>query len=119
MLAVPGVLIVTRPNGLRVISSMFFREITGYQCPGCGALRALHQMFNGHILAAASYNSLVFAALPFFSWILLSGAISSERTMHLANIFSSRKTIGWAILSLVIFGIIGNTDIYPLKLLAS
>ena len=96
-----------------------FREITGYQCPGCGALRALHQMFNGHILAAASYNSLVFAALPFFFWILLSGAISSERTMHLANIFNSRKTIGWAILSLVIFGIIRNTDIYPLKLVAS
>ena len=96
-----------------------FREITGYQCPGCGALRALHQMFNGHILAAASYNPLVLAALPFFFWILLSGAISSERAMHLANIFNSRKTIGLAILSLVIFGIIRNTDIYPLKLVAS
>ena len=95
-----------------------FREITGYQCPGCGALRALHQMINGHILAAVSYNWLVFAALPLFSWILLSGAIPSKRTMHLANIFSSRKTIGWAILSLVIFGIIRNTDIYPFKLVA-
>ena len=61
------------PTDSGLFPPCFFREITDYQYPGCGALRALHQMFNGHILAAASYNSLVFAALPFFPGFYFPG----------------------------------------------
>ena len=41
-----------------------FHVITGLQCPGCGTLRALHQLLHGHVLAALYYNALFVLGLP-------------------------------------------------------
>lgn len=38
--------------------------LTGYDCPGCGTLRALHALMHGNIAAAWNYNAAVFFALP-------------------------------------------------------
>ncbi len=37
---------------------------TGLYCPGCGSLRALHQLFHGHVLTALHDNLLLVLALP-------------------------------------------------------
>lgn len=37
---------------------------TGLLCPGCGALRALHQLLRGHIAAALHFNALLVLAVP-------------------------------------------------------
>ena len=42
----------------------FFHEATGLQCPGCGALRAGHQLLHGHVLVALRLNALLVASLP-------------------------------------------------------
>ena len=34
-------------------------------CPGCGGLRAVNDLSNGHVLAAASSNLAFIVALPF------------------------------------------------------
>ncbi|WP_413254481.1 DUF2752 domain-containing protein [Streptomyces europaeiscabiei] len=41
-----------------------FRAVTGLDCPGCGSLRALHQLTRGHMVAAADCNALLLAFLP-------------------------------------------------------
>ncbi|MFJ8050910.1 DUF2752 domain-containing protein [Streptomyces luteogriseus] len=41
-----------------------FRAATGFDCPGCGSLRALHELTQGHLTAAADYNLLLVAFLP-------------------------------------------------------
>ncbi|MFG2808076.1 DUF2752 domain-containing protein [Streptomyces massasporeus] len=41
-----------------------FRAATGLDCPGCGSLRALHELTRGHMAAAADYNALLLAFLP-------------------------------------------------------
>jgi hypothetical protein len=41
-----------------------FYAVTGWQCPGCGATRALYSLLHGNLTAAWAYNSLFVAVLP-------------------------------------------------------
>ncbi len=41
-----------------------FHALTGLECPGCGGLRAVHQLSHGHIAAAWHYNPFVVALTP-------------------------------------------------------
>jgi len=41
-----------------------FHRITGWDCPGCGGLRAVHQLLHGNLLTAFRLNPLVVAAAP-------------------------------------------------------
>jgi hypothetical protein len=41
-----------------------FRTVFGTQCPGCGSLRAAHQLLHGNVAAAWALNKTVFIALP-------------------------------------------------------
>ena len=49
-----------------------FHQTTGLDCPGCGSLRALHQVLHGNLKAAFHYNALLIGALPFGIIILSS-----------------------------------------------
>ena len=40
------------------------RELTGWNCPGCGATRAAHELVHGHIRAALHLNALFVLAIP-------------------------------------------------------
>src|SRR5512135_2794851 len=42
----------------------WFHRTTGLLCPGCGALRGLHQLLHGHIAAAFRLNPLLVLGLP-------------------------------------------------------
>jgi len=48
-----------------------FRYLTGWECPGCGSLRAIHQLLRGRPLAALALNPLAVAAIPFVGLLLL------------------------------------------------
>jgi hypothetical protein len=41
-----------------------FYQTTGLQCPGCGSLRAMHQLLHGKWGAAFHLNPLLMVALP-------------------------------------------------------
>ena len=41
-----------------------FHRVTGLLCPGCGSLRALHQLLHGRLGAAFRFNPMLIAALP-------------------------------------------------------
>jgi hypothetical protein len=44
---------------------------TGLFCPGCGALRSLHQLLHGHLAAALRFNPLLVLSLPFAAFFFL------------------------------------------------
>jgi len=44
-----------------------FHSTTGLLCPGCGSLRAMHQLSHGHLLTAFRCNVLLVSGLPFFA----------------------------------------------------
>jgi hypothetical protein len=49
-----------------------FRLLTGLNCPGCGALRMIHDVLHGHLVAAINDNVAVLVGVPLLAgWVLL------------------------------------------------
>src|SRR5208337_3156960 len=45
-----------------------FHRLTGLNCPGCGTLRALHELVHGHPLNALRDNPLTMLSVPVVSF---------------------------------------------------
>jgi hypothetical protein len=60
----------------------------GFSCPGCGSLRAVNDLTNGDLAAAASSNLLLVVAMPFAVVALMLWAVDSWR--------GTPSTIPWA-----------------------
>ena len=85
---------------------LFYRS-TGLLCPGCGGLRAIHQLLHGHLTAAFRFNSLFVCSLPFIAWLSarrLLAKVRSEATPVLV-----RPVWLWlGFVVLVTFGVLRN-----------
>lgn len=78
-----------------------FHQTTGLLCPGCGSLRALHQLLHGHLQRAFAFNPLLIASLPPALALGLVWAIRRSRNQPM---FTQPRT-AW--LWLVVFLLIG------------
>jgi Protein of unknown function (DUF2752) len=85
-LAAAGYLTAVDPARPGHYPSCPFHLLTGKYCPGCGGLRALHDLLHGQLIAAISSNLLVVLALPVvvglwavWTWGRLSGSGRAER----------------------------------------
>ena len=95
-----------------------FLALTGLYCPGCGTLRALHQLTLGHPVAALDLNPLMVLLLPFVAYFLASHAMLAVTGRPLRGFFVRPQLI-WALLGVVlVYGILRNVPAYPLILLA-
>lgn len=45
-----------------------FRALTGWDCPGCGSMRALHALTRADVRSALDHNLLLVLVLPFLLW---------------------------------------------------
>jgi hypothetical protein len=59
------VLFLFDPSHYSFYPICLFHRVTGLECPGCGATRALFCLAHGRILDALHYNALLVVALPF------------------------------------------------------
>jgi hypothetical protein len=85
----------------------FFYKTTGLLCPGCGTLRAMHQLLHGHLGAAFRFNSLIISSLPLVAWGCLRAARDSAANKPaLAWIRPSWLWLGLAVL--IVFTILRN-----------
>ena len=41
-----------------------FHQVTGLLCPGCGSLRAMHQLLHGNLASAFHFNPFLILTLP-------------------------------------------------------
>ena len=95
-----------------------FLGLTGYHCPGCGTLRALHQLLHGSPLTALGYNPLTILSLPFLAYAFVAGGLRAFRAPAPAPIFIHPKLI-WAMLfGIAAFWVLRNIPIQPLSILA-
>jgi hypothetical protein len=88
-------------------------EMTGLQCPGCGALRAVHQLSHGHLAAAWRLNPLLVALLPVALWLGLREAVRAVTGREWPGLVT-RPVFGWLLAgALVLFGILRNVPFHP------
>jgi len=90
-----------------------FRFLTGFQCPGCGSTRALHQILHGHFEAAFMLNPLLMLGIPFmlfaflrYSVIVMRGEVPRPNALPAPYIYALFVVI-------VSFWIFRNTPFYP------
>ena len=85
-----------------------FHKLTGLDCPGCGGLRALHQLTHGQILEAMRLNALLVLSLPVVA-ILAARFWWLQRQGRAASATGIRPVWIWLLLAMIIaFGILRN-----------
>ena len=98
-----------------------FRLLTGgLFCPGCGTLRALHQLLHGHLLAAIDLNLLMVLSLPLiaYSYLVYSSHALFKPQQWFPPIYTPAKWI-WVILGVILtYWILRNIPVEPFSWLA-
>jgi hypothetical protein len=56
------------PTKVSIFPTCIFHSVTGLDCPGCGAQRALHQLLHGNVIAAIRLNAMFILSLPLAAW---------------------------------------------------
>ncbi|KAB2367638.1 DUF2752 domain-containing protein [Actinomadura montaniterrae] len=54
-----------------------FLAMTGYYCPGCGAMRLVNALAHGHAGTAFGFNPLLFLLLPVFGYLYVRWTVLS------------------------------------------
>ena len=86
-----------------------FKLITGYDCPGCGAQRAIHALLHGRLSEALSYNYFMVYSVPYLMAVLYTEyAVKGKRQWRLRRIFEGKTAITLYIVLFVAWGIVRN-----------
>lgn len=116
--SISAVLFLFDPSKSNMYPLCPLNALTGLYCPGCGTLRASHQLLHLHIAAALGLNPLAVLSMPFLGYALLSRVLIGIRGRPLPSIFVPAKWI-WALLGVIIaFWIMRNIPAHPFSLLA-
>ena len=95
-----------------------FFGLTGCYCPGCGTLRALHQLMHGNITAAFGYNAYAMLALPVVAYSLGVGGLRAWGLSVPPRVFVPARWI-WTLLAAVLaFWLLRNLPFAPFAILA-
>jgi len=94
------------------------RYFTGWYCPGCGSLRAVHQLLHGNLRAAWAMNPLTVFLSPFLAYGLASHALNEIRGRGLPHLFIPAPWIRALGAAIILFGIVRNLPLHPFNLLA-
>ncbi len=88
-----------------------WKLLTGLDCPGCGTLRAVNDLTNGHVVAAASSNLLFVVMVPVMIVMWVAWARRSWRGAPRPSRSASTTTAVWAaaVVVAVVFTVVRNT----------
>jgi uncharacterized protein DUF2752 len=93
------------------------RALTWY-CPGCGSLRAFHQLLHGNLRSALALNPFAVLALPFLGYGVASYVTFLTWGRYLPRVFLPAAWIRALCAAIVAFGIVRNIPVYPFSVLA-
>jgi len=111
--AAVAVLFLFDPSTAGFFPVCALHEMTGLQCPGCGGLRAVHQLSHGHLAAAWQLNPFFVALLPAGVWLGLREMVRALTGWQWPGLVT-RPFFLWLLAgSLVLFGILRNVPFHP------
>ncbi len=87
---------------------------TGFDCPGCGGLRAAHQLLHGQVRAAFALNPLLVVSLPLLGWILLQKIIPTTASRRLPPAAMRPVWVWLGAAVVVAFGVLRNLPLFRL-----
>ena len=92
-----------------------FLWLTGYYCPGCGTLRAYHQLLHGNVGVALGLNPVTVLAVPALVYAMASTWLLGFTGKGLPMPRWGRGA-GWAVGAvLIVFGVIRNLPLTSLE----
>lgn len=103
-----GVLFAVDPARHEIYPTCLFYATTGWQCPGCGGLRATHQLLHGHLAAAWALNPLAVLLAPLGAWIGLDAGLNLARGRGLLHAAPRPALIWLALACALAFGVVRN-----------
>jgi hypothetical protein len=109
------ILFLFNPSNHSFYPFCVFYRVSGWQCPGCGGLRAVHHLLHGELLTAFRFNPLVVTAAPVGLFFLLRRwwrGPGREKASHRTQ--ARRAWLVFAVL--VIFWILRNLPLEMFRL---
>jgi hypothetical protein len=85
----------------------WFHQLTGLNCPGCGATRAAYSILHGHLLLALKDNALFVLALAFFTPKIVLFTVHKSKDRAAAFNLSPKLLWGFLFIA-VVFTVIRN-----------
>ena len=102
-----GYVAAVDPNAVGHYPTCPFLAITGWYCPGCGALRAVHALAHGDLMTALARNPFVVVALGYVvvAWVLwLERTVRGRPVRWLAPAWVLYSVLG----AILMFGVLRN-----------
>ncbi len=86
--------------------------LTGLACPGCGSLRAMHDLAHGHVVAALDHNALLVVVLATTA-VLAARILAGRPRLHTRS-----STARLAVALLIAWTVARNLPAEPFSVLA-
>ena len=95
------------PAQFRFYPTCALYKITGLLCPGCGGLRAAHELMHGHFAEAFRLNAILVLSIP--AAALIGGRFLIRKLRREPFRFTVRPLWFWVgLIALALFGIFRN-----------
>ena len=111
-------LFLYEPNESNVYPKCPFHVLTGLHCPGCGSLRACHQILHGNITGAFGFNPLLVISIPLLIWFIVMHFSIVVRGYTIPGLYIPSRWIWGIFAAIMIFWILRNIPVDPLTALA-
>lgn len=111
-LAAGGLLFAVDPAKHELYPVCWLSAITGLQCPGCGGLRATHELLRGHLAAAWALNPLAILLTPLGAWLGVNAGLTLLRSRGLPKSTPRPAVIWVGAAAILAFGIVRNLPLY-------
>ena len=118
VVAIALVLFLFNPSHYPFYPRCLLYTTTGIYCPGCGSLRALHQLTHGHLVTALRCNPLLILSLPFVAFYCLRLASRWWAGKPLPRLALSPGCIKLLVTVLILFTVLRNIPYAPFTYLA-
>jgi hypothetical protein len=103
-----GMLYLFDPGQYAFYPRCLFHATTGLNCPGCGALRAAHQLLHGNLGSAWALNPLLVLLSPWLAWMSFASLARALTGRAFRRPFTHPRWM-WVLLAILIaFGVCRN-----------